>query len=230
MDKNIIKALKACSLFDDLSDTEIEKVMSEVSYSLLKYNKKDIYVSTGEHNSFNSFADIVISGELSVKMDRGSGRCVKIGSYMVGRLSTPAQIFYDKMPLQVTIEAVRPTTLLRITPDSLLKLFNLDHRIQMNFIKLLSSVAITLAKMVKQLTLFTVREKVANYLEEVTKRRNSDTITFDVSRQEIANMFAIQKYSLQRVLGEFARGGAIKMRGKTITILDREKLRLLANP
>ena len=100
----------------------------------------------------------------------------------------------------------------------------------MNFIKLLSSVAITLAKMVKQLTLFTVREKVANYLEEVTKRRNSDTITFEVSRQEIANMFAIQKYSLQRVLGEFAKGGAIKMRGKTITILDREKLRLLANP
>jgi CRP-like cAMP-binding protein len=227
MDKNIIKALKACSLFDDLSETEIEQVMSEVNYSLLKYNKKDIYVSTGEHNSF---ADIVISGELSVKMDRGSGRCVKIGSYMVGRLSTPAQIFYDKMPLQVTIEAVRPTTLLRITPDSLLKLFNLDHRIQMNFIKLLSSVAITLAKMVKQLTLFTVREKVANYLEEVTQRRNSDTITFDVSRQEIANMFAIQKYSLQRVLGEFAKGGAIKMRGKTITILDREKLRLLANP
>ena len=155
---------------------------------------------------------------------------MKIGSYMVGRLSTPAQIFYDKMPLQVTIEAVRPTTLLRLTPNSLLKLFNLDHRIQMNFIKILSSVAITLAKMVKQLTLFTVREKVANYLEEVTKRRNSDTITFEVSRQEIADMFAIQKYSLQRVLGEFAKGGAIKMRGKTITILDREKLRLLANP
>ena len=100
----------------------------------------------------------------------------------------------------------------------------------MNFIKLLSSVAITLAKMVKQLTLFTVREKVANYLEEVTQRRNSNTITFEVSRQEIANMFAIQKYSLQRVLGEFSKGGAIKMRGKTITILDREKLRLLANP
>ena len=66
MDKIIIKALKACSLFDDLSETEIEQVMSEVNYSLLKYNKKDIYVSTGEHNSF---ADIVISGELSVKDD-----------------------------------------------------------------------------------------------------------------------------------------------------------------
>ena len=133
MDKIIIKALKACSLFDDLSDTEIEQVMSEVNYSLLKYNKKDIYVSTGEHNSF---ADIVISGELSVKMDRGSGRCVKIGSYMVGRLSTPAQIFYDKMPLQVTIEADRPTASHRIPSIAIQKLDNVDHSNQINLIKI----------------------------------------------------------------------------------------------
>ena len=90
--------------------------------------------------------------------------------------------------------------------------------------------AITLARMVRQLTLFTVREKVAHYLDELSKKRNSNVITLDVSRQEIADRFAIQKYSLQRVLGEFDKGGAIKLRGKYITILDREKLFSLANP
>lgn len=227
MEKSIMKALKACPLFEGLTEQEIEKDMSEVDYSLYKYNKNDIYASTGD---FYSHADIVINGELSVKMERSSGRCVKIGSYMMGKLSTPAQLFYDKMPLQVTIEAVRPTTLLSMSPSSLQKLFSIDQRIQMNFIKLLSSVAITLARMVRQLTLFTVREKVAHYLDELSKKRNSNVITLDVSRQEIADRFAIQKYSLQRVLGEFDKGGAIKLRGKYITILDREKLFSLANP
>jgi CRP-like cAMP-binding protein len=100
----------------------------------------------------------------------------------------------------------------------------------MNFIKVLSFVAISLARMVRQLTLFTVREKVAHYLDEISKKRNSNVITLDVSRQEIADHFAIQKYSLQRVLAEFVKGGAIKVHGKSITILDREKMLSLANP
>ena len=226
MDKNVLKALKACPLFEGIAEQDIEKAMSEVRYSFLRYSKKDIHAFTGEHNAY---ADIVISGELSVKMERESGRCVKVGSYMMGKLSTPAQIFYDKMPLQVTIEAVRPTTLLRMPPSSLQALFSIDPRIQMNYIKLLSSVCITMARMVRQLTLFTVREKVAHYLDEISKKRNTNVITLDVSRQEIADRFAIQKYSLQRVLAEFVKGGAIKVHGKSITILDKEKMLSLAN-
>lgn len=48
------------------------------------------------------------------------------------------------------------------------------------------------------------------------------------SRQEIAESFAIQKFSLQRCSKEFAADGMIQLNGKQIIILDRDKLMALA--
>ncbi|MDD7558154.1 MAG: helix-turn-helix domain-containing protein, partial [Porphyromonas somerae] len=44
------------------------------------------------------------------------------------------------------------------------------------------------------------------------------------SRQEIADTFGIQKFSLLRCLSEFEDNGAIKIDGKQITILNSDKL------
>jgi CRP-like cAMP-binding protein len=43
--------------------------------------------------------------------------------------------------------------------------------------------------------------------------------------KEIADSFGIQKFSLLRVLADFAKQGAIKVNGREITILDRSKLK-----
>ena len=41
-----------------------------------------------------------------------------------------------------------------------------------------------------------------------------------MSRQELADHFGIQKYSLQRALNELQESGAIRIDGKTIEILS----------
>jgi CRP-like cAMP-binding protein len=66
---------------------------------------------------------------------------------------------------------------------------------------------------------------MASYLLDISKRKNKDEFVLDLSRQELANMFAIQKYSLQRVLSEFQKEGIISVNRKLFTILDREKLK-----
>ena len=75
------------------------------------------------------------------------------------------------------------------------------------------------------LTLHTVREKVAIFLLEEAKKCGSDSFTLKKSRQEIADSFAIQKFSLQRCLNELAEEGVILLNGKHITIVDRQKLK-----
>jgi len=73
-----------------------------------------------------------------------------------------------------------------------------------------------------------VREKLASYLLDIAKRTNKDQFMIETSRQELANMFAIQKFSLQRVLSEFQKEGIIRTNRKWFTILDREKLKAYA--
>ena len=49
-------------------------------------------------------------------------------------------------------------------------------------------------------------------------------IKLDKSRQEIAESFGIQKFSLLRCMSELVEVGAIKVEGKIITILDKNKM------
>ena len=75
------------------------------------------------------------------------------------------------------------------------------------------------------LSLFTVREKVAWLLLERAGEQGSNVIHLYRSRQEIADSFGIQKFSLLRVLADMQKEGAISINGKEITIIDRSKLK-----
>ena len=55
--------------------------------------------------------------------------------------------------------------------------------------------------------------------------QQSRTIRLDVSRQEMADIFGIQKFSLLRCLSEFEEKGAIRIEGKTITILNSDEMK-----
>lgn len=133
-------------------------------------------------------------------------------------------IFSSDQSAPVTYEATKPTTLLRMSPATLRHLMNTNEQILMNFIQLVSNACGFLIKKVHMLTLHTVREKVAIFLLEEATRYNSDTFTLTRSRQEIADLFAIQKFSLQRSLKEFANEGVISLNGKNIEILNKSAL------
>ena len=72
---------------------------------------------------------------------------------------------------------------------------------------------------------FSVKEKVAQYLIKMATEQQSRTIRLDVSRQEMADIFGIQKFSLLRCLSEFEEKGAIRIEGKTITILNSDEMK-----
>lgn len=224
MDLAVIRALQACPLFTGLTKKEIETIMKGVEYSLVKYEKKELYTKEGQ---LVENVDIVVTGGMSGRTQSSSGKCVKITWNTIGKLMTPASIFSGKN-VPVTIETDRQTILLRMKPETLQKLFAIDQRIQMNFIRLISIEAVEMAIRVKKLTLYTVREKLASYLLDIAKRTNKDQFMIETSRQELANMFAIQKFSLQRVLSEFQKEGIIRTNRKWFTILDREKLKAYA--
>ncbi|MBF1535138.1 MAG: Crp/Fnr family transcriptional regulator [Prevotella salivae] len=217
-----MQVLQKCPLFAGMSTLSIDLALGNISYQIINFAPRDVYTLAGMPCRF---ADIVLSGSLICRMVSLSGKQVEVTRLRPGNLIAPAFIFAKNNSMPVSVETDSEVTLLRMTPQTLKKLIDDDADIRMNYIRSLSNIDVFLTHKMKVLSLFTVREKVAYLLLERAGEQNSNTIRLTRSRQEIADSFGIQKFSLLRVLSEFEKEGVIRVDGKTIEIIDRSRLK-----
>ena len=218
----MMQVLQKCPLFAGMSTLSIDLALGNISYQIINFAPRDVYTLAGIPCRF---ADIVLSGSLICRMVSLSGKQVEVTRLRPGNLIAPAFIFAKNNSMPVSVETDSEVTLLRMTPQTLKKLIDDDADIRMNYIRSLSNIDVFLTHKMKVLSLFTVREKVAYLLLERAGEQNSNTIRLTRSRQEIADSFGIQKFSLLRVLSEFEKEGVIRVDGKTIEIIDRNRLK-----
>lgn len=218
----MMQVLQKCPLFAGMSTLSIDLALGNISYQIINFAPRDVYTLAGMPCRF---ADIVLSGSLICRMVSLSGKQVEVTRLRPGNLIAPAFIFAKNNSMPVSVETDSEVTLLRMTPQTLKKLIDDDADIRMNYIRSLSNIDVFLTHKMKVLSLFTVREKVAYLLLERAGEQNSNTIRLTRSRQEIADSFGIQKFSLLRVLSEFEKEGVIRVDGKTIEIIDRNRLK-----
>ena len=218
----MMQVLQKCPLFAGMSTLSIDLALGNISYQIINFAPRDVYTLAGMPCRF---ADIVLSGSLICRMVSLSGKQVEVTRLRPGNLIAPAFIFAKNNSMPVSVETDSEVTLLRMTPQTLKKLIDDDADIRMNYIRSLSNIDVFLTHKMKVLSLFTVREKVAYLLLERAGAQNSNTIRLTRSRQEIADSFGIQKFSLLRVLSEFEKEGVIRVDGKTIEIIDRSRLK-----
>ena len=218
----MMQVLQKCPLFAGMSTLSIDLALGNISCQIINFAPRDVYTLAGMPCRF---ADIVLSGSLICRMVSLSGKQVEVTRLRPGNLIAPAFIFAKNNSMPVSVETDSEVTLLRMTPQTLKKLIDDDADIRMNYIRSLSNIDVFLTHKMKVLSLFTVREKVAYLLLERAGEQNSNTIRLTRSRQEIADSFGIQKFSLLRVLSEFEKEGVIRVDGKTIEIIDRSRLK-----
>ncbi|WP_455070101.1 Crp/Fnr family transcriptional regulator [Prevotella aurantiaca] len=222
MEVLINETLSHSPLFNGLTAKEIKELLQTVNFKIVEYPAKEIYTLAGMPCKY---ADFILEGELISRMTGLSGKQVQIDRLKACILIAPAFIFAKNNAMPVSVETAQHTTILRMMPSELKHLIDNNERIRMNFIQLLSSIDVFLTQKLRMLSLFTVREKVAYFLMKAAKEQQSRTIKLSNSRQEIADTFGIQKFSLLRCLSEFEDNGAIKIDGKQITILNSDKMK-----
>ena len=127
--------------------------------------------------------------------------------------------------MPVGVETDTDVTVLRIQKAMFRNLINTNEQVRDNFIRVLSNINAFLTHRMRILSLFTVKEKVAYLLLERAGEQGSNVIHLERSRQEIADSFGIQKFSLLRVLSDFVKAGAISINGREVIILDRTKMK-----
>lgn len=222
MDGKTVEALLKCPLFAGMSALETEMALAGVSCKLVNYAPHDIYALSGMSCRH---ADIIVSGVLICRMSSLSGKLVEVSRLRAGNLIAPAFLFSKDKALPVSVETEGAVTVLRMATAAFEELLRNNWQLTKNFINVLSNINVFLTRRLRVLSLFTVREKVAWMLREMASEQHSNTITLNRSRQQIADSFGIQKFSLLRVLSDFQKEGAIKVEERQITILDRSKMK-----
>jgi CRP-like cAMP-binding protein len=77
-----------------------------------------------------------------------------------------------------------------------------------------------------------VKERLAQtllYLEDTFGKGDDGSLHIQLSREELAGMIGTAAESCIRLLSEFNKSGFVDLTGKKITLLDRNKLKRLAN-
>lgn len=212
MDIDTLQALSQCPLFNGLTDAEIIQLMHTVRYRIVRYPKGGLLALAGD---VCQHADIVLSGKMMTNLIGPSGRSIRITMKHAGNMLAPAFLFAKENLYPVNVEAATDTQVLRLMPADLEKLLQADTRLMVNFIRILSNNIAYLTKKIGLLSL-TVREKIMLYLREQQQEQNSTHIHMQLSRQQLAELFGIQKYSLQRCLNELQKEGLITLEGKYI--------------
>ena len=215
MDIETLEGIRKCPLFEGLTDNEIIDLMHTVRYRVIRLYKGDFLFVAGDDCLH---ANILIDGEVVAYLDGASDRHIRMSTFHAGNMFAPAFLFAQDRRYPVTVQATTNTKVLRILSADFERLLELDSRLSKNFTVILSNLIAGLTKKVGML-LSSVRDKIIFFLKEEQRRQQSNTIQLSMSRQELADHFGIQKYSLQRALNELQESGAIRIDGKTIEIL-----------
>ena len=91
MEKDVFRALQSCPLYENISDEDIMRSMKDIPYELVQYPKKAIYKKTGQPIEF---ADIIVSGEVNIKLESKTGKRATVISHGIGRIVAPSVIFF----------------------------------------------------------------------------------------------------------------------------------------
>ena len=215
MDIETLEGIRKCPLFKGLTDNEIIDLMHAVRYRVIRLYKGD-FLFVASEECFH--ANILIDGEVVAYLECTSDRYIRMSTFHAGNMFAPAFLFAQDRRYPVTVQATTITKVLRIQSVDFERLLELDSRLAKNFTVILSNLIAGLTKKVEML-LLSVRDKIMFFLKEEQHRQQSNTIKLSMSRQDLADYFGIQKYSLHRALNELQESGAIRIDGKTIEIL-----------
>ncbi|MEA4887521.1 MAG: Crp/Fnr family transcriptional regulator [Bacteroides graminisolvens] len=219
----MIEQLLPNPLFRNVSAGELRKNFEGLTYKVKNYTKGEILAHQGD--VCNKLI-ILTKGSVRGEMIDESGRIVKIEDIASPRALAPLFLFgaANRFPVEVT--ANENTEVIIIPKESVIKLFARNEAFLENYMNMSANYAQTLSEKLFFMSFKTIRQKLASYFLRLSATQGSQ-ILLDRSQQELADYFGISRPSLAREVSHMQDDGLIKADRKQITILNKEKLKIL---
>jgi CRP/FNR family cyclic AMP-dependent transcriptional regulator len=217
------EVLGQSGLFQGLSEEAVQPVLSRLE--TLNLPRGRVVFNEGEPGDS---LYIVLSGKIKVGRRAADGRqnliAVMGPSDMVGELS-----LFDPGPRTATATAVTDTRLARLRKQALRPWLNNRPEIAEQLLRVLARRLRRTNDALADLIFTDVPGRVAKNLLQMAGRFGTRDggvlrVTHDLTQEEIAQLVGASRETVNKALADFASRGWIRLDGKSIIILDPERL------
>ena len=133
----------------------------------------------------------------------------------------------DEAPRSATVTALEDTTALLIAREDFLAVLDRDRRASRATLALLARTVRRISERVEDLVFLDLHARVAKCLLDQS-RLAGDQVELGLTQEEVASYVGATRASVNEVLGDLQREGAISVGRRRITIADADALRRLA--
>ena len=219
--KDIINKLEGNEFFDNLNNEEIEKLISNIGYSVKSYKKGEVIAN--EEDECNSLG-FVLDGTIEIQRIYLSGKQITLKRLNNRDVFGEALIFSKKSKYPSTVISFSDSSILYISKADILKLCTMNEKVLGNFMSALSNKIFMLNSKIKSIAFKSIKHKVINFILEQAKMQKSETINLKESKEEIASSMGIPRPSLSRELMNLRDLNYIEYDRNVIKILKIEEL------
>lgn len=220
----VAEILSRQPLFGGLSPEELQQIASgcrefRVAKHEVLFQKGDL--ADGLH--------VLVMGQIKLAIPSANGMEKVVHMCRPGNTFGEAVLFLDR-PYPVTAQAMVESIVLLIARRTLLEALDASPMLSR---KMLASLSVRLHELLEDMETCTLRssaQRVMCFLSQSLPAfaEGPYDIHLPSSKQTIASQLNLAPETLSRVLGHLSEAGLIKVKGRTITILDCQKLRTFA--
>ncbi len=208
-------------LFAGLTDSDLDALQS--IGRVREYPRGDLLFSEGE--PAEGFY-IVVSGKVKVYKLSADGKERILHIIPPGGTFAEAAIFGDGL-YPAYAETLQSSSLLFLPKNEFLDLLEHNSQVAINMIAGLSRFLRQFANQIEDLTFKDVPSRLARYLLNLSKG-TKPVIELPISKSQLASNLGTVSETLSRSLRKMADDDLINVSGKTVKILDAERLEELA--
>jgi CRP/FNR family transcriptional regulator len=216
-------AIPMVPLFRGLTEKQLD-LMAEV-FPRKRYDPSQIIFSEGEPAA--GFY-ILLSGRLKIY------KLSLEGKEQILHIIEPGEPFaevalFSETRFPAYAEAIEKSEVMFLSRNAFRQLIGNDPTIAMNMLAILSQRLKYFTRLIEDLSLKEVPQRLAAYLVFLAHRERSDQVTLGISKGQLASLLGTIPETLSRIIARMAGRGLIAVSGRKISILDTENLELLAN-
>jgi len=182
------------------------------------YRKKEIIFSEGD---LPRYLYLLNSGKVKLYKSNDYGKEYIIRLVKAGEFFGYTALIKDA-PFEITASVMEDSELQVVPKADFLQLLHADRNVSSRFVKILAENITEKEEQLLQLAYDSIRKRVAEALLILSQKESSNT--FDILREDLAQIVGTAKESVIRMVSEFKNDGYIEVHGGTIKILDKEKL------
>lgn len=215
--------LAQCFLFSGIGEAPVTAAFESGECTCLEFEPNEkIYTRT----HFQKSMGLVLSGALKACKTGTDGQSLVLNTFFTGGVFGIAGLFGNSRQYVSDVISVKHSRVLFLSETLLHDLFQRDSRIAENYIGYLSNRICFLNSRIDNFTGGSAQCRLASYLLSVSAK-SGNPLSFELpcTYTQLSNMLDIGRASLYRALDELCRSGTIRRSGKTIAILEPERLK-----